>query len=93
MEYLTSLQPRQKWVSPKRNIQDDIVIVKDDDLPRNQWKLARVVKTSCDADGHIRKVKLAMSCPSLDLKGKRKTPVILLERPIQKLILLVESQN
>ena len=90
-EYLLSLQPRQKWVAPSRNLEvNDIVIVSDEDKPRNQWQLARVIETICDADGYVRKVKIAMSS-TLDKKGKRLNSVTILERPIHKLVLLVEN--
>ncbi|KAK3744934.1 hypothetical protein QZH41_007780 [Actinostola sp. cb2023] len=42
-EYLQTLQMRKKWTAPTRNVKvDDVVIIKDDNLPRNDWKLARV---------------------------------------------------
>jgi len=45
-DYLQSLQPRQKWVKPRRNMTvGDVVIVKEDNLPRNRWQLARLVQT------------------------------------------------
>ena len=48
-DYLQSLQPRQKWVATRRNLQvDDIVIIKDDNPPRNCWKLALVEETYPD---------------------------------------------
>ena len=38
--YLKSLQVRQKWTTPQRNIQGgEIVIKKDKSIPRNTWKL------------------------------------------------------
>ena len=50
--YLQSLQTRQKWTTPQKNLEEgDIVILKDDSVPRNSWKLARVGATYPDADG------------------------------------------
>ena len=38
------LQERQKWTRPRKNLQvNDVVIVKEDDAPRNQWKACGVV--------------------------------------------------
>lgn len=88
--YLYSLQSRQKWLRPHKNLQvGDIVILKDDSLPRNRWKLAQVEETYPTNDGYVRKVKLAVSTDSLDSSGKRTSPVVYLERPVHKLILLL----
>ncbi|PIK43503.1 hypothetical protein BSL78_19643 [Apostichopus japonicus] len=54
-EYLPLLQKRQKWFSPKRNIQKgDVVSVVDESLPRNSWLLGRVLETKVDSKGHVR---------------------------------------
>ena len=36
----------------------DVVIVKDEDIPRNEWRLARVVEVREDDDGFVCKVKI-----------------------------------
>ena len=39
-EFLQSLQPRQKCIAVRRNLQvNDVMIVMDESLPRNRWKL------------------------------------------------------
>ena len=39
-EYCTLLQKRQKWTQPKRSLKiGDVVLVWDEDSPRNQWPL------------------------------------------------------
>ena len=68
-------------------------MVLEDNLPRGKWQLARVIDIYPDTDGHVRKVKLAMSDKNLDNKGRRAGLASFLERPIQKLILLVESDG
>ena len=51
-EFLHALQERQKWVRPRRNMQiGDIVLVTDDNTPRNQWQLARVTETREEMTG------------------------------------------
>ena len=62
-EYLLNLQQRQKWSKPRRDMcVSDVVLIKDDeDLPRNQWQLSRVIEAHQSADGHVRTVKLAVS--------------------------------
>ena len=53
---------RQKWTTPQRNIQGgEIVIKKDESIPRNAWELARVAVAHLDEDGYVRKVKVAVA--------------------------------
>ncbi len=70
----------------------DIVLLKDDGSPRNQWKLAKVVKVFQGADGRVRKLKLLLSDTTLDSKGTRTTKPVYLERSIHKTILLLEAE-
>ncbi|XP_064642931.1 uncharacterized protein LOC135497128 [Lineus longissimus] len=91
-DYLNNLQPRQKWNRKERDfVIGDVVIVKDDDLPRNQWKLAGINKVFVDEDQVVRTVRLAVGNRSLDNNGKPLQQTTYLERPIQKLVLLLES--
>jgi hypothetical protein len=70
---------------------DDIILVKDENLPRNRWQLTRVHDTFIEDDDHVSTVKLAIGSLKLDSKGKRTHPIAFLERPIQKLVLLLEN--
>ena len=72
-DYLQLLQTRQKWV--------DVVIVKDDSLPRNRWLLARVVQMYLSDDGLVRKVKVLVADPFIDECGRRSKVSVFLERP------------
>ena len=50
-EFLQSLQARQKWIPPRRNLkQDDIVLIKDDNVPCNNWHLARMISVTQDTE-------------------------------------------
>ena len=92
--FLQSLQERPQWSSTKPNIAvDDIVIVKEDGLPRNKWQLARVTETYPSDDGKVRKVQVAIADSSADNKGKRRLPLTLLQRPIHKLVLLYAASE
>lgn len=94
LEFLQNLQSRQKWLKVKRNMRvRDIVLLKDDNQPRNCWRLGRVVDTYKDEDGLIRKVKLVLADPNLNMKGKRTDSLTFLERPVHKLVLLLESET
>ncbi len=59
-EYITSLQPRQKWKNViSRDAQvGDIVLIKEDNLSKNEWKIAKVTKVFPDKKGIIRHVEL-----------------------------------
>lgn len=92
-EYLAKISLRQHWHTPRRNVRvGDIVIVKEDNAPRNEWKLARVVETSED-DGLVRKVKVQIGQSKLGKKGEHLTQPSFLERPVHKLVVLVESTS
>ncbi|CAM1316337.1 Uncharacterised protein r2_g2573 [Pycnogonum litorale] len=91
--HLQTLQERQKWSKSHRNIQiNDVVILKDENVARNEWKLARVVETYPGNDGLVRKVKLVIGDRMLDDKGKRRSRTVYVERPIHKLVLLLMTE-
>lgn len=93
-EFVLSLQQRQKWIRPRRNLQvNDIVLIKNEDAPRNQWPIARLGDSTLDEDGHVRKIKLLIGDPTLDNKGRKTKIATVLERPIHKVVLLVPQER
>ena len=89
-EFLLSLQERQKWSSARRNFREgDIVILKDDNCRRNEWKLAKIVETFPDEKGFVRTVKLLVS--SIDRSGSMDNRMFV--RPVDKMVLLVEADE
>jgi len=75
-EYLKELHKRNKWQNPSRDIQvDDMVVVKEDNMPSNDWRLGRVVSVFPGADSRVRVVEI------LTARGT-------ITRPIHKLVLL-----
>lgn len=88
----TILATRQRWHTPKRNLKvGDIVMEKTEDLPRNEWKLAKVVETVTDKDGLVRRVKIRVGDRKIGKEGQRSGKPSIVERPVQKLILLLET--
>ncbi|XP_054713628.1 uncharacterized protein LOC129223088 [Uloborus diversus] len=76
LEYLNQLQQRTKWKKPRRNLRvNDMVLVKEDNLPPLQWSLGRVVQVFPGDDGAVRVV---------DVKTQRGQ----FRRPITKCYLL-----
>ena len=77
-QYLPLLQTRQKWNDRKKNLNPgDVVLMVDEALPRGQWPLARVEEVVKDHKGLVRQVVV------------RRGVVVLLRRPISKLIKIV----
>ncbi|KAL4008603.1 hypothetical protein ACER0C_002455 [Sarotherodon galilaeus] len=90
-EYLLNQQRRQKWQNVSRNLRvNDIVILQDDNAPRCKWKLALIVEAMESPDGKVRKVKLKTSETTFD-RGKPLTRLIYLERPVHKVVTLLET--
>ena len=80
-EYLPSLQHRQKWTVPRRNLQvGDLVLLRDKQVARNYWPMARVNATFPGKDGHVRKVEVKTTD-----QGKVKTFL----RPTAEIVLLL----
>ena len=91
-EYMHSLTTRNKWNHKKRNFSvNDIVLIKDDGAPRNQWKIAKVIEVFPSADKLVRKVKVILGTNNLLRSGKRLSDLAVLERPVSQLVLLVEA--
>ena len=75
-EYLPLMQERQKWNEVRENLKSgDIVLVIDDNSPRNSWPMGRIMDVFPDKWGHVRRVRI-------------RTRTGTLERPITKLCLL-----
>lgn len=80
-DYLTLLQTRQKWFKKERNFAiGDVVLVLDQNLPRNKWSLGRIIDVHPDDKGLVRKVRL-----------RTKSSEML--RPITKLCLLTSEEE
>jgi hypothetical protein len=74
-DYLMSQNIRKIWKSPtSENLVDKLVLIKEDNLSRNEWKIGRIAETIPSKDGLIRNVIV-------------KTQSSTLRRPVQKLAL------
>lgn len=87
-EYLPLLQERQKWVQEKSPHKiGDLVLVVDQLLPRSQWATGRITEVTKDEKGNVRSAKIAVAKIKRD-KSNYNARIVLVERPIVKLILL-----
>ena len=58
-EFLMKLQQRSKWNKENRNLQvNDIVLLKDESSPRNEWPRGRIQEVEQSNDGLACSVKL-----------------------------------
>lgn len=80
-EYLSSLINRSKWLVPQRNIAvDDLVVIKEDNLPPLKWKLGRVQEVRPGQEDHQVRTVIV------------RTATGVYKRPIEKLGLLIPSE-
>ena len=80
-EYIPSLQERQTWHKTQKNLADgDLVLIAEDNVPRNQWPIGRVTHVFPGPDGLVR---------SMEVKAKGST----YKRPITKICLLEGSSS
>ena len=87
-EFIQTLQERQKWVKMSRNFCiGDIVLLKTDLTTRNHWPMCKVVGTNSDDKGVVRSVKLLLG------NSGNKDDKCILERPITKIVLLLEAED
>ncbi|GFX98177.1 integrase catalytic domain-containing protein [Trichonephila clavipes] len=76
VDYLNSLQQRNKWHFEKKNAKiGDMVIIKEDNLPSCQWSLGRINNIYPGKDSKVRVVEV-------------KTTRGIFKRPISKLCIL-----
>ncbi|XP_059225803.1 uncharacterized protein LOC131997935 [Stomoxys calcitrans] len=75
-EYLKELHKRNKWKNPEKNVEiDSIVVIRDENLPPNEWRIGRVTHVHPGKDKRVRVASVYTS------KG-------VITRPITKLVLL-----
>ena len=58
-EYLLSLRARPKWNHIVKSVKSgDVVLVLDQDIPRDRWPLGRILEMYPRRDGHARVAKV-----------------------------------
>lgn len=74
-EYLMSLLPRKKWLKETNFQLNQLVLIKDENLPPSYWLMGRIIGLHKNKDGLVRSVKI-------------KTAKNTLTRAVQKLCVL-----
>ena len=85
---LLTLQNRGKWNKQQINCKVGDVVLLKEDADRNQWPMAKIVAVNSDARGDVRSVKILVGSAY-----KSDNSVRYLERPVNKLVVLVENEN
>ena len=84
-EFLQTLQPRKKWFNEKNNLQiGDVVLMRDSDVGRTSWPIAKVVRVFPSNDGYVRKV---------EVKVIRDGKPVLYVRPVVEIVLLFSPKT
>ncbi|XP_068684263.1 uncharacterized protein [Montipora foliosa] len=78
--FASNLLPRNKWYTPRENLQEGDLVLEMEPTPRRTWKLGLVLLTYPAADGLVRKAKI-------------KTATSVYDRPIHKLCLIATKQD
>jgi len=85
-DYLQNQQKRKKWYNRKGNFKvGDIVLIVQENAPRNEWNRGKVVNVREDSEGQIRSVFVKVG----NKNGKSEQ---VLERPIDKLVFLCATE-
>ena len=80
-EYITTLQQRNKWMTPQKSLAiGDVVLVQDETTSPGKWPLALVESIHPGTDGLVRAVTV-------------RTETSLLDRPVVKLVSIVSHEN
>ena len=91
-DYLTQLQARSKWLRPHPNIcPDDVVAIKDENLPPTYWTIGRVVETHPGRDGLVRTATVAYNSRRTNSHGLFEPHMT--KRPVQKLCRLMSAEE
>ena len=86
-EYLANLNTRQKWPRSKRNLKVGDIVIIQEEAPRAQLALGKIVEASKDKQGLVRTVEILMGT-----KNQTERPSII-ERAVQKVVLLFEAKK
>lgn len=75
------MQERSKWQNPQRNlVEGDIVLIREENVPRNFCSLALVLQVESDGQGLVRSAVV-------------KTQATTLRKPVNKLIPILPKEE
>ena len=90
--FFPSLVIRQRWHVEKRNlVKGDICVIKDSNLMRGEWRLAKVTCTYPDRNNRVRNVELLVKPKQGGSPDYVPTPPIYVKRHVSNVVLLVPA--
>lgn len=93
-EYYVNITQRQIWKEKFGNVDvGDLVLVEDKDMPRDACKLGIVIAAYPDQDGLVRKTSVRIATAFLDRTGKPLYKPTILDRPVQRLVVIMKAEN
>ena len=92
--YFPTLIIRQKWHTSRRNVaKDDVVLVRDSNLMRGEWRLGRVSACYPDAKGCVRNVEILVKPQQSGSTSYVPTASIPIRRHVGSVIVLVPVED
>ena len=80
--------PNKFWNNQKQNCQVGDIVLLRQEADWNHWPMAQIVNAYSDSKGNVRSVRLLLGA-----SDKSENSTRYLERPVNKLIVLVENNN
>ena len=92
--YFPTLVIRQKWHSERRNVtQGDVVLVKDSNMLRGEWRIGRVSECYPDSKGRVRNVEIIVKPQQGGSREYVPTASIPIRRHVGSVIVLVPIEE
>lgn len=89
-DYIAAMQVRNKWYKIHHNLKElDMVLIQDENSPPSKWSIGRIVSVCKSADQLVRSAKVRIPVLKKDANGQMKMATTILDRPIQKLCILL----
>ena len=87
-DVLLTLQNHGKWNKQQRNCKVRDVILLKEDSQRNPWPMSKIVSVYSDSKGDVHSIRILVGTAD-----KSDDSIRYLERPVNKLVVLVENED
>ena len=92
--FFPSLVVRQRWHVEKRNLRKgDVCVIRDSNMLRGEWRIAKVTDCYKDRHGRVRNIELMVKPKQGGSIDYVVTPPILIKRHVNNVVLLVPAEQ